>query len=421
MSAISDDLTNGRDEGIAEPGNGPPPTADSRLFHSITLRNILSFSPENGPLELKNLNVLIGPNGSGKSNLLEAIHLLRSTPDDLRPVLSRGGGVKEWIWKGQPDQAASIVAIVKNPAGTHPIGHTLAFRAENQTFQVDDESIALGRNEKDDGQAHFLYEFNAGRAFIIAAEREGSARRTVVLNPDRFNQSLSILAQRSDPENYPEISNLRDRYRRIRLYREWSFGRKSIFREPQKADLRTDRLEEDFSNLGLFLNKLRRNPNAKEAILSHLRDLYEGLTDFDVSVEGGTVQVFFTEGHFSIPAPRLSDGSLRYLCLLAILCDPDPPPLICIEEPELGLHPDLLPDLADLLVEASTRCQLIVTTHSDTIVDALTEHADSVVICEKHDGKSTMRRLNPEDLAPWLEKYRLGQLWARGGLGGTRW
>ena len=150
-------------------------------------------------------------------------------------------------------------------------------------------------------------------------------------------------------------------------------------------------------------------------------NLYEGLTDFDFRVEGGTLQVFFTEGDFTIPASRLSDGSLRYLCLLAILCDPDPPPLIGIEEPELGLHPDLLPNLADLLVEASKRCQLIVTTHSDMLVDALTEQPESIVVCEKQEGKTSMRRLDPKELTPWLEKYRLGQLWISGELGGTRW
>jgi predicted ATPase len=75
----------------------------------------------------------------------------------------------------------------------------------------------------------------------------------------------------------------------------------------------------------------------------------------------------------------LSDGSLRYLCLLAILCDPEPPPLIGLEEPELGLHPDLLPKVADLLVAAAQRTQLIVTTHSDILVDALTERPDALV------------------------------------------
>lgn len=185
--------------------------------------------------------------------------------------------------------------------------------------------------------------------------------------------------------------------------------------------MRTDRLEEDFSNLGLFLNRLRRNPKAKNTILRHLRDIYEGVDDFDVSVEGGTVQVFFTEGNFTIPATRLSDGTLRYLCLLAILCDPTPPPLICIEEPELGLHPDILPKIADLLVEASQRTQLIVTTHSDILVDAMTERPESLLVCEKRDGQTQINRLSREDLSVWLETYRLGELWTRGELGGTRW
>jgi predicted ATPase len=229
------------------------------------------------------------------------------------------------------------------------------------------------------------------------------------------------LAQRRDPEQYPEISHLAEIYGKIRIYREWAFGRNTVFREPQKADIRSDRLEEDFSNLGLFLSRLRKTPKAKAAILDGLKDLYEGVSDFEPVVEGGTVQVFFSEGDFSVPATRLSDGTLRYLCLLAILCDPDPPPLICIEEPELGLHPDILPKLADLLVLTSQRTQLIVTTHSDILVDAMTDCPEVVVVCEKHERKTEMHRLKKEELTSWLAKYRLGQLWTRGQIGGTRW
>lgn len=133
------------------------------------------------------------------------------------------------------------------------------------------------------------------------------------------------------------------------------------------------------------------------------------------------MQVYLHEGNFSIPATRLSDGTLRYLCLLAILCDPEPPPLICIEEPELGLHPDILPTVADLLKSASERTQLIVTTHSDILVDAMTETPENVVICEKHEGKTEMKRLCAGELEEWLKRYRLGQLWIKGELGGTRW
>lgn len=231
----------------------------------------------------------------------------------------------------------------------------------------------------------------------------------------------SILSQVQFPSRYPEFAHLSDTYASIQIYREWTFGRSSVFRVPQRADIRNDRLLEDFSNLGLVLSRLRKSASTKAAILAELADLYEGFTDYEVVVEGGTVQVFFSEGEFSIPATRLSDGTLRYLCLLAILCDPEPPSIVCIEEPELGLHPDILPNLADLLVAASERTQLIVTTHSDVLVDALTERPEAIVICEKREGKTTLKRLRKEELANWLKNYRLGELWSRGFIGGNRW
>ena len=168
-----------------------------------------------------------------------------------------------------------------------------------------------------------------------------------------------------------------------------------------------------------MLNRLRRAPSAKKRLLEAARKLYDGLTDFDVIVEGGTVQVFLEESGITVPATRLSDGTLRYLSLLAILCHDDPPPLVCIEEPELGLHPDLMPTIASLLREASTRCQLVVTTHSDVLVDALTEEPEAVVVCEKHEGRTMLRRLGHEDLSQWLARYSLGELWMKGEIGGA--
>ena len=85
----------------------------------------------------------------------------------------------------------------------------------------------------------------------------------------------------------------------------------------------------------------------------------------------------------------------------------------------MGLHPDVIPHLAKLLVEASKRSQVIVTTHSDILVDALTDTPEAVVICEKVDGATQLRRLNANDLKVWLEKYRLGELWTSGHLGGN--
>lgn len=395
-----------------------PDITNPILIRHLAPKNFLSFGPDNAGIELQSLNLFIGPNGSGKSNLIEAISLMRSAPKEFRDVTRKGGGVAEWIWKGGPNEPASIDWVVNYPKGQKPLRHTMAFHPVSQAFALDDESVEETEprfaNERD---VVFYYRYQNGNPFVNTKKggKRGLAKDTI--EPDR-----SILAQRRDPEFYPELAWLAQNYEKVRIYREWAFGRSAVFREPQKADMRNDILEEDFSNLGLFLNRLKtRFPVAKRAILAGLKDLYDGITDFDVSVEGGTVQVFFTEGDFVIPATRLSDGTLRYLCLLAILCDPEPPPLICIEEPELGLHPDILPGLADLLKSASKRTQIIVTTHSDILVDSMTETPECVVVAEKHEGKTEMKRLSSPDLTEWLENYRLGQLWTKGHLGGTRW
>jgi len=392
-----------------------PAPQDHRLLRQVRLDNLLSFGPATASLELRNLNILIGPNGAGKSNLLEALVLMRASVGDIRSVLSRGGGSSEWIWKGNKDAAASIDVEFNFPK-RQPLRHQFAFRSGPQGFELEDERIENHEPSPGQVEPNFYYRFQQGHPVVntVADKERRLARETI--NPDQ-----SILAQRRDPENYPEISYLAKSYAHIRIYREWAFGRNGVFREPQRADLRNDRLEEDFSNLGLFLNRIRRVPKAKAAVLTALQDLYEGFSDFDVIVEAGAVQVFFTECEFTIPATRLSDGTLRYLCLLAILFDPSPPPLICIEEPELGLHPDILPGLANHLLTASQATQLIVTTHSDILVDAMTETPEVVLVCEKPAGKTEMRRLDRGELAPWLERYRLGQLWTKGQLGGNRW
>jgi len=387
------------------------------LIHAIQLNNFLSFGASASVVELGPLNVIIGPNGSGKSNLLESIALLRSAPDQLLTPIREGGGVRDWLWKGaHGTPTASVEVLISNPKGSQNLRYRLAFTEVGQRFEIVDERIENEKPiDKNHTQPYFFYHFNEGRPMLNV---KGDKRS---LQQEDVDLEKSILSQRKDPDQYPEITYLGQALGKMRLYREWSFGRYTAPRLPQKADLPNDVLEFDASNLGLVLNRLRRNPAVKQQLLAALQELYDGITDYDVQIEGGTVQVFFHEGRFTIPATRLSDGTLRYLCLLAVLCHPTPPPLICIEEPELGLHPDILPTLAGLLKEASSRTQLIVTTHSDVLVDAMSDRPEAVLVAEKTEDGTTLTRLDAMKLKPWLEKYRLGQLWTRGEIGGTRW
>jgi predicted ATPase len=391
------------------------------LLKSIKLTNFLSFGESAQALELHPLNVVIGPNGSGKSNLIEAIDLIRSTPStseksNLLAAIRDGGGVRDWLWKGaKKTPQATINAVLKNPQGTSDLRHVLSFSEVGQRFEVLDERVENEQPDEGHSNPYLYYRFQDGHGVLNI---KGGKRH---LRHEDIDPTASILSQRKDPDQYPELTYLGNTLGKIRLYREWSFGRYTTPRLPQKADLPNDLLEPDASNLGLVLNRLRREPAVKKELLASLHALYDGIDDFDVQIEGGTVQVFFTEGRYTIPATRLSDGTLRYLCLLAILCHPNPPPLVCIEEPELGLHPDVLPTLATLLKGASERTQLIVTTHSDVLVDALTDQPETVIVAERGAQGTALTRLDANKLKPWLEKYRLGQLWTRGEIGGTRW
>lgn len=390
------------------------------FIHRIKLKNILSFGPDAQDLELGPLNVLIGPNGSGKSNLIEVIGLLKAAPSEISKPVREGGGVDDWLWRGQPRaETAELEAIVEYPGGRRQLRYGLAFGASSGHFTMVGERLEDERPSLDGEKPWVCFEADQRKATINRRNSgDGQSDSYMEMSSD---QHQSVLSQLKDPKHLPEMTYLGTQFKRIQLHREWSFGRHSAVRVPQKTDLPNASLMEDCQNLGLVLNRLTREIPVKQRFLKALGELYEGLSDFHVDIEYGTVQLFLHEGDVPLSAMRLSDGTLRYVCLLAILLDPSPPPLICVEEPELGLHPDILPRLAELLREASERCQLVVTTHSDVIVDSLTDTPESVVVCEKEQRQTVLKRLDRSDLAHWLDKYRLGELWSSGELGGNRW
>ena len=399
------------------------------LIQTIRLNNILSYGSSDDEFSLKPLNVLIGPNASGKSNLVEALSLLAAAPRDLQATIREGGGIRDWLWKGAPRLSMATVEVtVENPKGLMPLRYRLSFTETGARFELRDEAVENERpTNPHDAQPYFYYRYQGGRPVLNVREEarfeRGEARFPRHLMREDVKPDQSILSQRRDPDSYPELTYLANRFEQMRFYREFHVGRHTPPRLPQKADLQQNLLLEDASNLGLVLNDLLNHPPVKRQLLERLRGFYPSVEDVFTSVSGGTVQIFFHERDLShsVPATRLSDGSLRYLCLLAVLCHPDPPPVVCIEEPELGLHPDVIPEVARLLVEASSRSQLFVTTHSDILVDELTSTPDSVIICEKPHGATQLRRLDAVELKPWLDRYRLGELWMRGEIGGTRW
>ncbi|MDE2840017.1 MAG: AAA family ATPase [Chloroflexota bacterium] len=392
----------------------------TRVIRSVQLLNILSYGPNTPEFELGPLNVIIGPNASGKSNLLESLSLIAAAPRDIQAPLREGGGIQEWTWKGAPEPPVATVRVtVGVPNGTMPLRYGLYFREFVARFMLLDEIVEDAASSTPGKEPYSFYQFNLGIPEFNVIDRESSVRRFI--RDQDVRQDQSILSQRRDPFTYPELTYLATLFERMRFYREFQLGQNTPLRRPQQADLPQDYLSEDGSNLAVVLSHLLNQPQFKAWLLHQLEDFYPSVRDIQVVVLGGSVQVSFHEEGLQHPVPssRLSDGTLRFLCLLVTLFSPEPPPVICIEEPEMGLHPDVIPHLAKLLVEASKRSQVIVTTHSDILVDALTDTPEAVVICEKVDGATQLRRLNANDLKVWLEKYRLGELWTSGHLGGN--
>ena len=368
--------------------------------------------------------MLIGPNASGKSNLIEALSILAAAPRDLQVPIREGGGIGDWLWKGSKQRAtATIDTTIYYPWGPMPLRYRLSFTEIGQRFTLVDEAVENERPTDSSPRPYFYYAYQAGHPTLnVKMETKDNGGRTERrLRREDISPEQSILSQRRDPDIYPELTYLANQFERMRFYREWNLGRYTAPRMPQKTDLPADSLIEDAGNLGLVLNDLQNRPDVKEVILERLRAFYERVTDVTTLIQGGTVQVFFHERGLkrAVPATRLSDGTLRYLCLLVILCHPEPPPVVCIEEPELGLHPDVIPTVAEMLVEAAARTQLIVTTHSDILVDALSAHPECVMVCERGEQGTELRRLDPAQLDEWLERYRLGELWQMGEIGGN--
>jgi predicted ATPase len=391
------------------------------LIRRLTLRNFLSYGPEGVSVDLLPLNVLIGPNASGKSNLLEALSILRATAGDLQAAVREGGGVGEYLWKGdRHEKPATLNALLSYPhsATGAELQHQIEFAQSGARLDLVTESIRLhGANPL--GIPEVVVNREAGTSLLRAKVEKGTRDDT---RPDDLKAGQSVLSQRRDPDRYPEITFLSDLFGSIALFQEWSFGRRSPVRKPQPTDLPSDFLLSDTSNLGLILHDLAQTSAGRAELIERLRTFYEKARSISTRIQGGTLQLFIEEeGGQLIPATRLSDGTLRYLCLLAILCHPDPPPVIGIEEPELGLHPDIMPTIAELLKKASERTQLFVTTHSDALVSALSDMPESVLVCESMPNGTVMERLEPEKLSSWLDEYRLGEIWRMGELGGNRW
>jgi len=357
-------------------------------------------------LDMKELTVLIGPNGSGKSNFLDVFALMsQAAVGALGEGIIQRGGMGNVLFKQGQEQL------------------TLQFYQEATDYYVQIEpNQALPRISEE----RMIFMETGDTDSLLVLHRK---QRDV-----NFHRSHSVEAKKLESETELSIFQVRDQavypepYKLLRQMQNWScytpmeVDARSPMRLPQvwRSGMR---LLLDGSNLFSVLKTIQdESPDDWAEITEILKIIYEDFRYMTFPAEGGDGKILLRwwehpfEKAYSFSADLLSDGTLRLLSLLAILKSPEPPPLICIEEPELGLHPDWIKLVGELLESAATRTQIIVATHSPMLVSYV--QPQHVVVVEKEDGMTYMERLTEEEMADWLDDFQLGDLWLSGQIGG---
>ena len=341
---------------------------------------------------MRPLNVLIGPNGAGKSNFIGALRFLSEVAGDNFPgYVQKQGKASAVLHGGRKRTQMLEFEVYGQPSGGFSNGYLISLDATN-----DNRFIFTRENTWVAGS------MTSGTTYSLGRNHEEAMIRGDVGPVGKY---VRAMMQSWRQYHFHDTSDL------------------AAVKQPHSIK-DTLRLKPDAGNLAAYLGKLRKlHPQHYQQIVETVRLVAPFFGDFvkrDDALD--TVELEWTQ--ISDPdtpygAGALSDGTLRFICLVTLLLQPWYllPDTVLIDEPELGLHPYAIGVLADMLKQVSEKRQLIVSTQSVELLNAFT--SEDVVVVDRQDDESTFRRLDSTELAGWLESYTpLGELWLRNVLGG---
>jgi predicted ATPase len=372
-----------------------------------------------------NLNLLVGPNGSGKSNLLRLLELISNVGQGkLAAALKESGGVVPLLWDHRTASFGWKLRVGPVDPGRDRVKDavTLEFELENipRTSSYKIVKDTLGNWVKfDQGlekSPYWIYQRDQRRAMVY--DQRAKAQKLVRF--DDADPSESLLAQISDPRTNPIPTHTRRFLEEWRIYHDVHVERGSAMRLPVTTQY-VKLVEPDGSNLASVLHTLyTSNREFKRQIDDGMRagfgDQFEELVFQPAAAQQIQLAVQWRSSQGPHAGQDLSDGTLRFLFLLTVLASPEPATLIAIDEPEVGLHPSMLPIVAEYAAEAAERTQVVMTSHSPVFLDAFSQVPAEVTLLHWENGRSRLFALAPDMLSEWLERYRLGELFTSGEL-----
>ena len=385
------------------------------MLTTIAIENYRSLRDLRLPLE--QLNVITGANSTGKSSLYRALRLLADCGSGrIISSLAREGGLESALWAGPEHLAASVRSgrhPVQGTVRSGPVSLQLGFASDDFSYLIDlglptrDESSAFNLDPEIKREVVWSGPVMRPASVLIKRKRPSVELRDTSSRGDswqRFESTLrpyeSVLTEVLDPVRAPEVMAVREQIRSWRFYDQFRTDSDAPVRQSQ-IGTRTPVLDADGRDLAAALQTIIEIGDT-DALHGTIEDAFPG----------SRLRVIETRGRFDLElnahgllrplsAAELSDGTLRYLLLVAALLSPRPPSLMVLNEPETSLHVDLLPALARLIARASVHTQIVVVTHARKLVEALTTTGAQPLCLVKDFGATTLEGVGPLEQPPW--------------------
>lgn len=411
------------------------------MIKNITLENFFSFN-EKTTIELNpKINILVGINGSGKSNFIKAIKLLHDSVigEGFEKIFLKDWGGFDLVGNFNNTQADFIKIIyefdgnaitkaVRNKGfifNGNLFYEIIVHKSGNTSYYLEERIYQPSRRA---GQPSFKYlDIKNGNGVISTRASDGDVSFQHYPKKEdgeiTFKTQELVLRQISDPDRYYPLYTLKRAIEGLVVYDYFDTTLKSKIRQPEVFGTE-DKLLPNGENLAQILNRLKnRHTLHYERLQDLIKKINPHFIDTSFDLLGSLLYLVLRENKLSraVGAQHISDGSLRYLLLLTIFLNPENGSLICIDEPEIGLHPDMTNTIARAIKDTTHNgSQIIIATHSPLLLNSF--ELDEILIFEKNENNSSVvMRKTMDDFKDWDEDFLVGQMWLRGELGGKRW
>lgn len=350
-------------------------------------------------LNLQQLNLITGHNGCGKSNVYKALNLLAQAVNaQLASNIANEGGIPSIMWSGHRnqtkfnDRSSRLNLSINTNEYCYHMSIGIPIPVPRSMFYLDpevkEERIWIGSKPR---ISNLILDRKANTTFTYDINNQKTTY------PFYLNLSESVLAQLKEPQRYPELFNLSSAIKNWRFYHNFQTSVNSPIRAPQ-ASVRSTVLNDDGSNLAAAIRTIYEIGDI-ELFNELIADAFNGAhIDIVDPHQKAKFEIKFKQANLfrALEASELSDGTLKYICLVTALLTPRPPEVLILNEPEMSLHPDLIPHLAKLIANASNNSQIIVTSHSRELQVELTTryHANLIQLELGNNGTQIVGNIN---------------------------